>query len=66
MVVVDPDKIAILDIIGDNFGKPPSRLFVGIPSVFRKEDLAWMIMQKWPEYGILSLLAEYLITRLIL
>lgn len=55
MVIVYPDKVTILDFLGDRFGKEAVCFFVGIPRRFIKGNLARMIMEQRPKDGVLMM-----------
>lgn len=52
MVIVYPDQIAILHILGNGLREEFVRLSVRVPGIFRKRYLARMIMEQWPENGV--------------
>ena len=52
VVVVNPDKVVILDVLRDLLGKDTVGLAIRIPGRFVEGDLAGVVMEQRPENGV--------------
>ena len=48
MVVVNPDKVTVLHVLGQGFGEDAIDFFVRVPSGLFKGDLARVVMKQGP------------------
>ena len=55
VVIVNPDRIAIMQLRGDHFGKEEVNFIVSIPySLANTAHFMQLIMKEWPQSGIYS------------
>jgi hypothetical protein len=52
VVIVDPDEVAVLDIVDDRLGKEAVHLLIGGPGRFIEGDFARMVVEERPEDGV--------------
>lgn len=52
MIILDPDKIAILDNLSNGFSKQAIDLLICLPPFFVERDLSRMVVEKRPENTI--------------
>lgn len=49
MVILDPDKITVLNDLCNGFSKQAIDLLICLPPFFVERDLSRVVMEKWPK-----------------
>lgn len=52
VVVVDPNQVAILNIVHNGFGKQAVDFAVGAPCTLVECDFTGVVVEEWPEDGV--------------
>lgn len=52
VVVVDPDEVSVLYLLGDGLGEETVRFLVGFPGGLVERDLAGVVVKERPQDGI--------------
>lgn len=52
MVIVDPNEVAVPNLLRDGFGEQPVGFFVGLPGGFIEGDFAGVVVEEGPQDGI--------------